>query len=62
MEGIDEGVYRKKFSSRNFVHLNEVANLYETTYTYTCTEYVPICTRKYGVITVAIERGNNALF
>lgn len=31
MEGIDEGVYRKKFSSRNFVNLNEVANLYETT-------------------------------
>jgi hypothetical protein len=36
MEEMEEGVYRKKFSSRNFVHLNEVAkaNLYETTYRY----------------------------
>ncbi len=32
MEGTDEKVYIIVFSNRNFVHLNEVANLYEATY------------------------------
>jgi annexin A7/11 len=32
MEGTDESVYIIIFSNRNFVHLNEVANLYKTTY------------------------------
>lgn len=32
MEGTDEALYIDVFTQRSFLHLNEVANLYEATY------------------------------
>ena len=63
MEGTDEAAYINIFSLRNFVHLNEVAKLYEATYgtslsTVVTTEFnndmgnacVSICTRYDSVL------------